>query len=122
MSTCRGCGKEIRWVIDPHNTNIPLDMRPPIYQIVDDPDADTPRVMRVPMAGVSHFATCPQANQFTKATRAAREALIDALESLSTAPAAVPRSTYEKEADQMIEEKIKEAQREQEKRRGETTR
>lgn len=66
---CKGCGKEIIFGSGPRGQRIPIDMKPPVYQIVDDPDADSPMVMRVALAGVSHFATCSEANRFSGSNR-----------------------------------------------------
>ena len=72
-SPCRACGAPMRWVKTRTGKALPLDPEPvangtivlmPITEVAvtirrgwDDPDPLTPRY-------VSHFATCPAADQF----------------------------------------------------------
>jgi hypothetical protein len=63
MSACRGCGKPIVWGVTSDGKKIPLDPRPPTYRIVND-IPDSVKVVRDTFVMVSHFATCPKANQF----------------------------------------------------------
>ena len=67
-STCRGCGKEIIFGIEPETgRSIPLDPRPPVYRIRQV--GANVEAIRERMALVSHFATCPKAAQFSKRRR-----------------------------------------------------
>lgn len=74
-SHCRGCGKEIVWGLDEEDKPIPLDPRPPIYEVrMAGGKARCERMREtmnqnlerggVPM--VSHFATCSHANDFSR--------------------------------------------------------
>lgn len=62
---CKGCGKEILWAVDAQGTRHPLDTTPPTYVIVGAHKDGTPMVVRS-SGYVSHFATCPQANEFSR--------------------------------------------------------
>lgn len=71
---CRGCGKPIVFVAilrdDGLNGQIPLDPRPPVYQItLSDQDGTPKEAVRLRTAYVSHFATCPQAAEFSGGRR-----------------------------------------------------
>lgn len=63
MATCRGCGKGIIWAtIQNNNKKIPLDPRPSVYEY----DQTSGECMQSsPAFMVSHFATCPKANDFS---------------------------------------------------------
>lgn len=69
MSACKGCGKEIVWGMGPSGRAIPLDPSAPIYivrRVVTGFTADKiERGGPGPQYLVSHFSTCPQANQFS---------------------------------------------------------
>lgn len=70
MATCKGCGKEIVWGVTEDGKRIPLDPKPPVYRLVDpEGQYTTRRVERDRTAMVSHFVTCPQANQFSRSRR-----------------------------------------------------
>ena len=74
MSTCKGCGKEILWATTKEGKRIPLDATAPVYMRVQaDPSMgfqlQDPVAERVHVAYVSHFATCPKANQFSASRR-----------------------------------------------------
>ena len=62
MSACKGCGARIVWGLMPDGKKIPLDPKPPIY-IVDEDRGTCRRLSQDFM--VSHFATCPNANDFS---------------------------------------------------------
>lgn len=67
--TCRGCGKPIVWGKTADGKNIPLDPKPPCYRVVDADDPDKVEVERDENVLVSHFATCPKADQFSGRNR-----------------------------------------------------
>lgn len=66
MQKCRGCGKEIVFadLVDDQGIfigkSVPLDPKPPVYEINSDGTAERRRG-----AMVSHFATCTEANRFS---------------------------------------------------------
>lgn len=64
MSACKGCGKEITWAKTRDGKTIPLDGRPPIYRMWTE---GTPDILCEidPTRAVTHFATCPKANDFS---------------------------------------------------------
>jgi hypothetical protein len=49
MTTCRSCGAKVEWVETANGKKMPMDL---------EPDAEGNRI--------SHFATCPQANDWRK--------------------------------------------------------
>lgn len=63
MTTCKGCGKEIVWAVTAEGRKIPLDPRPPVYSLIDTPRGK--EAVRTTLAMVSHFSTCPNANDFS---------------------------------------------------------
>lgn len=72
MASCRGCGKPIVWAVSQMGKKLPLErIKTPIYRIggdVFDPKGLATKldpVMTGPLY-ISHFATCPQASQFSK--------------------------------------------------------
>lgn len=78
MSTCRGCGREIVWGTTEDGKKIPLDPRAPVYTLGPKKIGDNPAfgesdgdqlVKRTSLAMVSHFATCPKANDFSGGRR-----------------------------------------------------
>jgi hypothetical protein len=81
MAKCRGCGKAILWATDPiAGTNIPLDTTPPVYEVTQTQEnefalarANQKFNTDQAMYFVSHFATCPQANHFSRHQRAMPE-------------------------------------------------
>ena len=81
-ATCNGCGKPIVWAtvraIDGSlsGTKIPLDPRPPTYaaDLPESTTVDGLLIVERSTARVSHFATCPKANDFSASTKARAEA------------------------------------------------
>ena len=73
MSVCRlprGCGKTILWGVDEKGRRIPLDPHAPVYHVMSfNAATQTYAVERAggerPINYVSHFATCPKANEFS---------------------------------------------------------
>lgn len=67
-SPCKGCGKPILWAQDHEGKKIPLDPKPPVYTVygrdLDKGVALCERSTRQ-IFMVSHFATCPNANDFS---------------------------------------------------------
>lgn len=72
MAYCK-CGRIIVWGKTPSGQNIPLDPKAPVYRfIAGRPDGgpdDDMTVDRAMNCMVSHFATCPQANQFSASNK-----------------------------------------------------
>ena len=64
MAICHGCNKEIVWAQTKDGVRIPLDPRAPVYRLLGD-SRDPAPVIRDKTAMVSHFATCPNANEFS---------------------------------------------------------
>ncbi len=62
---CRKCGCPIALIRGPNGKDIPLDLRSPVYRIVEDMAGET-AAQRDTGAFVSHFCTCPAANEFSK--------------------------------------------------------
>lgn len=60
---CRACGARISWGVTVDGKRIPLDTRPPVYSVKDGV------LIRVDHTFVSHFATCPNANEFSASRR-----------------------------------------------------
>lgn len=67
-SKCKGCGKEITWAFNPSTgKKVPLDMSPPFYALVECPETGNLLARQITRKdiGMSHFATCPKANDFS---------------------------------------------------------
>lgn len=72
-ATCRGCGKPIIWGMTDDGKKIPLDPRAPVYvvRLMNDGTYGCQRAPKfeegqlTPVGLVSHFATCPKANEFS---------------------------------------------------------
>lgn len=62
---CKGCKREIVFGLTEDGKRIPLDPRPPVYAVIGQNEAGVPLVRRHVGAMVSHFATCPNANDFS---------------------------------------------------------
>lgn len=63
-AACKGCGAKILWGADEDGKAIPLDPSAPVYE------EDGSVIRRTRLAYVSHFKTCPQANQFSATKKA----------------------------------------------------
>lgn len=72
---CKGCGAEIIWGRLDSGKSVPLDAVAPVYgiEIYEGEVCAT----RDRMAHVSHFSTCPKANQFSGGKRTAQTTLFD---------------------------------------------
>lgn len=56
---CKGCGRPILWGVTADGKRIPLDPRASVYAY------ESGKAERLGTAYVTHFATCPHANQFS---------------------------------------------------------
>jgi hypothetical protein len=72
ITRCKGCGIVILWARAPEGGAIPLDPRAIVYEVHEGPGG-TLQASKAPRLGkdqkhgfaVSHFATCPKANEFS---------------------------------------------------------
>ena len=63
---CKGCGKQIIWGKTGQGKMIPLDPKPPVYVVSQNLNNPNEWFAERHMhAAVSHFATCPKANDFS---------------------------------------------------------
>ena len=62
-SNCKGCHKKMIWATTPEGKKIPLDAKAPVYLVEQDGEG-TYRAIRQEDTFVTHFATCPKANDF----------------------------------------------------------
>lgn len=62
---CKGCSKPIVFAVLSDGKRVPLDPRPPVYDVTEYPDG-TYAATRSLESMVSHFATCPKANDFSR--------------------------------------------------------
>lgn len=70
MAICKGCGKKILWGQTEDGKNIPLDPIPPVYCIVATRPNGNLFVEKTDQEYmVSHFATCPKADEFSKSKK-----------------------------------------------------
>lgn len=65
-TACKGCSKPVLFIRDEHGTLQCLDTVAPVFARIRDRDDGQPQIIRMVTAYVSHFATCPQANKFSK--------------------------------------------------------
>lgn len=72
-ATCKGCGKPVVFAVDTEGTTQCLDPGPPVYGHLGDRPDGTPLVRRILGGWVSHFATCPNANDFSKEKKGATD-------------------------------------------------
>ena len=72
MTSCRSCGKEIVWAVSPNGKKIPLEeIKTQIYRMGGGAFEPKDRATKLDpdMTGrlyISHFATCPEANDWGK--------------------------------------------------------
>ena len=72
-ATCRGCGKPILWATTREGKKIPLDPKAPVYYVIGD-GHDTPFAEKTTGGYfVSHFSTCPKANDFSGSKKSKEE-------------------------------------------------
>jgi len=67
---CRGCGKPITFMLDEKGTLQVLDSMAPIYKIELDLTGEE-RAVLIENAYISHFRTCPKADEFSASKRGA---------------------------------------------------
>ena len=74
IGICKGCGKKIVWAVTQEGKKIPLDPAPPVYMLMRFHDENGRWVYRCDKGGtvfVSHFSTCPKANDFSSSKQVA---------------------------------------------------
>ena len=64
---CKACKKPILFAETHEGKKIPLDTVAPVYQVLEN--IGKPQAHRAEGYYVSHFCTCPQANQFSAGKR-----------------------------------------------------
>lgn len=72
LRSCKGCGRPILWATNTETGKmVPLDPTAPVYILSTHGDGETKTCCRAPTDAfaVSHFATCPEANQFSGKSR-----------------------------------------------------
>ncbi len=66
---CRSCGREVVWKTTQHGKKVPLDPKALVFSVVGETAVKpTPGVLGETFM-VSHFATCPDANQWSGKNR-----------------------------------------------------
>lgn len=63
---CKACGRRLSFVKTAEGKIVPLDTVAPVFEVRPGPDGGAIAVRSDQSFGVSHFATCPSANQFSK--------------------------------------------------------
>lgn len=66
--TCKACGAPLLFARTPAGKAIPVDLRPPVYQVTEDLDGNAIAI-RAEHSLVTHFATCPHAGEFSQRGR-----------------------------------------------------
>lgn len=66
-TACKGCGNPIVWAVNPATgKRVPLDPKAPIYRVVELPNGECEALRESDgELMVSHFSTCPKANDFS---------------------------------------------------------
>lgn len=71
---CKACGKELLFVVNQRTgSTVPLDIssRPHVYELLDAAEGgDVAEPVEQQEVYVSHYLTCPKANEFSKARKA----------------------------------------------------
>ena len=67
MSKCSSCGAEIIWAKTPAGKNMPLDAKPETRWIAEGGGGQE-STCRPVQVRVSHFSTCPNADQHRRST------------------------------------------------------
>lgn len=64
---CFKCGAPLGFGVTGEGRIIPLDLQAPVYCVTGEKDpGEHSGVVRTHLAFVTHFATCPHANEFSK--------------------------------------------------------
>lgn len=63
-AACRGCGRPIIWAVTANAKKIPLDARAVVYRLHEGA-VGAPQAIKATDVYVSHFSTCPKADQFS---------------------------------------------------------
>ncbi len=66
MPKCRTCQQEIVWGMTENNKRVPLDPAETRFIAHDGPGDDRHLYVKMVPTHLSHFATCPQADQHRK--------------------------------------------------------
>lgn len=87
-SSCKGCGAELVWALDPTGGKIPLETRSVIYDVTLDDRGGYTAVRVRPresekgrhtvVAMSNHFQHCPKADVFSKAGKGGERTAFDA--------------------------------------------
>lgn len=72
MSVCK-CGKQIVWGRTADGKNVPLDPKAPVYAIMKIHPGAPADICRTSLSMVSHFITCPNANDFSASRKKPEE-------------------------------------------------
>jgi len=71
---CSTCSRKIIWGTNKDTgKNIPIDMVAPVFSVFEEEDGTVTLVNLKKSAGVSHFATCPDAGHHSKVAKDMRE-------------------------------------------------
>ncbi|MCK4969039.1 MAG: hypothetical protein KAS77_00875 [Thermoplasmata archaeon] len=68
MPKCKTCQQEIVWGMTENNKRVPLDPAETRYISHDGPGDDRHLYVKMVPTHLSHFATCPQADQHRRTT------------------------------------------------------
>lgn len=63
---CKACRKPLRFMKNEAGKLVPLDLRAPVYEVKRDFSGEPSATLVQEGFYVSHFATCPSANDFSK--------------------------------------------------------
>jgi hypothetical protein len=66
MATCNGCGAEITWIKTEAGKNAPIDAKPIKAYVALNPEALCEVEYILMDVHLSHFATCPRANDLRR--------------------------------------------------------
>jgi hypothetical protein len=66
---CKGCGKDVLWSKTKEGKNVPLDPKAPVYRVAEDLFGGEVALLERTGSYVSHFATCPKADNFSASNR-----------------------------------------------------
>lgn len=69
MAQCKGCGREITWAVTKTGARIPLERCKHVYEIMDTQRGKGEAVMYGLPMWISHFLTCPKANEFSASNK-----------------------------------------------------